>query len=346
MKKLVSIILMLAMLICPVMLASCGENTTNDDKTNVSDSADNSNDVKGIKVGIITQVENGAFVDMKDGIIAGLAAAGYTEDNSTIDYKCAQGDAAALSTICSSMDDGSYDAVFTIATPATQAFVNLESDTPNFFCAVSSPVAAGVITDMAAPDKNSTGTSNAIPTSDIFELAAKLTPDVKKFGIIYSTATASAADTAKSACDYLDSAKIDYTIKTVDTSDDVASVTEALLKDGAEAIFIPNDAVVQAGISALVEICNDEKIPTYVSSATTVFSGCFATLAIDDKGIGEKTAELALKHIKDGTAVSDIPAIIVNVDYCTVNDAAAKNLGVTVPDEAELGYKVNVYTAD
>lgn len=344
MKKIVSIILMLAMLICPLMLASCGGETVIDaDGTTAGTKPDS--DVKGLKIGIVSQVENGAFVDMKDGIIAALAEAGYTEDNSTIDYKCAQGDATVLSTICSSMDDGSYDAVFTIATPATQAFVNLESDTPNFFCAVSSPVAAGVITDMSAPDKNSTGTSNAIPTSDIFELAAKLTPDVKKYGIIYCTAQANATATAQSACEYLDSVNIDYTVKTVDTSDDVASVTEALIKDGAEALFIPNDAIVQAGISSLVEICNEENIPTYCSSATTVVSGCFATLAIDDKGIGEKTVELALKYLKDGTAVKDIPSIVVGVDYCTVNGDVAEKLNITVPNESELGYKVNVYKA-
>lgn len=347
MKKFVSILLILAMMICPMLLASCGNKTVdNTDDTKNEETENNADSVKGLKIGIITQVENGAFVDMKDGIISGLAAAGYTEENSTIDYKCAQGDATVLSTICASMDDGSYDAVFTIATPATQAFVNMESDTPNFFCAVSSPVAAGVISDMAAPDKNSTGTSNAIPTSDIFGLAEKLTPNVKKYGIIYSTATASAVNTANSAIEYLQSAGVSFVEKTVTTSDDVASVTEALIKDGAEALFIPNDAVVQSGISALVEICNEEKIPTYCSSATTVFSGCFATLAIDDKGIGEKTVELALKHLKDGAALADIPAVVVGVDYCTVNDAAAKNLGITVPDEAELGYKVNVYTGN
>ncbi len=58
----------------------------------------------------------------------------------------------------------------TIATPATQAMVNLESDTPVIFVAVSAPVQAGVISDMEKPDKNATGTSNAIPVEDIFEL--------------------------------------------------------------------------------------------------------------------------------------------------------------------------------
>lgn len=332
MKKLLSILLLLTLLFTP-LLSSCAK----DEK-----SKDTENDGESYKFGIISQIENGAFLDMRDGIISGLEKAGYTKENTTIDYKCAQGDATTLSTICSAMDDGSYDAVFTIATPATQAFVNMESETPVFFCAVSAPVAAGVVTEMEAPDKNATGTSNAIPTSDIIDLAYTLTPDITKFGFIYCTAQANATDTVKSACDYLEEKNIDYTVKTVETSDDVGSVTEALLADGADVVFIPNDAVVQSGISALTEICKEEKIPTYCSSATTVASGCLATLAIDDKGIGEKTAAMAAEYLQ-GTAIDKVPAIVVDIDYCTVNAALAKELEVTIPDEDTLGYTLKLY---
>lgn len=121
------------------------------------------------QIGIIIQKENGAFLDMKEGILAGLAQAGYTEETAKIDYQCAQGDATTLATICNAMSE--YDLVFTIATPATQQFVNLESLTPCFFCAVSAPVAAGVISSMETPDMNATGTSNAIPVENIFALA-------------------------------------------------------------------------------------------------------------------------------------------------------------------------------
>ena len=332
MKKQISILLLLT-LFAAFLLGGCTKNVEPQEKDG---------DQKTYKFGIISQIENGAFLDMRDGVIAGLENAGYTEENTTIDYKCAQGDATTLSTICSTMDDGSYDAVFTIATPATQAFVNMESETPNFFCAVSAPVAAGVITEMETPDKNATGTSNAIPTSDIIDLAYTLTPNVTKFGFIYCTAQANATDTVKSACDYLEGKNIDYTGKTVETSDDVGSVTEALIADGADVIFIPNDAVVQSGISALTEICKDEKIPTYCSSATTVASGCLATLAIDDKGIGEKTAAMADQYLK-GKAVEAIASIVVDVDYCTINAALAQKLDVAIPDEETLGYTIKLY---
>ena len=99
-----------------------------------------------LSIGIVMQKENGAFLDMKDGILNALAANGYTGETADIDYQCAQGDATALSTICNAMDG--YDLVFCIATPATQQFVNLESATPCFFCAVSAPEAAGVLTSM------------------------------------------------------------------------------------------------------------------------------------------------------------------------------------------------------
>ena len=336
MKKLTSIFLAVAILICSAMaFTACSEKSdtdtgANSDKTKSGDS---------YKFGIILLVENGAFLDMKSGIESGLKAAGYTDENTVIDYKCAQGDTTTLSTICSAMDDGTYDAVFTVATPATQTFVNLESDTPCFFCAVSAPVAAGVITDMEKPDKNATGTSNAIPTSDIIELANTLTPGVDKFGFIYCTAQTNAVNTVTSACEYLDSKNIDYTVKTVETSDDVASVTEALIADGAKAVFVPNDAIVQAGISSLVEICRAEKIPTYCSSATTVVSGCLATLAIDDKGIGEKTAAMCAEYL-NGKALADIPAQVVGIDYCSINENTANLLGVEIP--SELGYELNL----
>ena len=113
-----------------------------------------------------------------------------------------------------------------------------------------------------------------------------------------------ATSTVKAAEKYLDSKKIAYAEKTVENSADVKSVTQSLIDGGCDVIFVPNDSVVQDGVSALTELCQEKKIPTYCSSATTVASGCTATLAIDDKGIGEKTAEMAIQYF-DGKGSGD-----------------------------------------
>lgn len=328
-KKFLSVILVVAMM--ATIFTACGNNDN-------AKGGDNDNDKKhAAKIGIVALLENGAFMDMKEGIVSKLKAEGYTDDQ--IDYQCASGDTTALSTIVNNMTDGTYTAVFTIATPPTQAFVNAESDTPVFFCAVSAPTAAGILTDMEKPDKNATGTSNAIPVSNIIDFAQATTP-AKKYGLIYSGNEDNATNTIAQVKEYLDSINVAYIEKTAPTSNDIEAAVNALVSEGVDAIFVPNDSIIQDGVSTLADICKEKKIPTYCSSATTVASGCFATLAIDDKGIGEKTVDIALQYLNDGKKVVDIPAQVVGIDYCSVNTTTMEALGLKKED-IKTDYKLN-----
>lgn len=325
---------LLAVLTVAACFAGCSGSSESGESSTTPETA------KPAKFGIVLQTgANGAFVDMKDGIIEEMKANGF--EDATFDYKDAQGDPSALSTIISAMDDGSYDAIFTVGTACTQTLVNLNSETPCFFCAVSAPVEAQVITDMNVPDKNATGTSNAIPVGDIIEMGYKITPDVTKWGFVYSTSQVNAVNTVESAQEYLDSKGIAYESATVETSADVKSAAETLISKGCDVIFVPNDAIVQDGVAALSQVCEEAKIPTYCSSATTVNSGCLATLAIDDKGIGAKTADKCIEYM-NGTAVSDIPAEVVGIDYCTFNGGIAKSLGIDTPSGETIGYEIQV----
>lgn len=322
-----------AVLLAVMMVAACFAGCSSDKSEDNGD--------KSAKFAVVLQTgANGAFVDMKDGIIEKLKANGY--ENATFEYKDAQGDPSALSTIINSLDDGSYTAVFTVGTACTQSMVNLQSETPCFFCAVSAPVEAKVITDMATPDKNATGTSNAIPVGDIIEMGYKITPDVTKWGFVYSTSQLNAVNTVESAQAYLDSKGVKYENATVETSADVKSAAETLIANGCDVIFIPNDAVVQDGVTALAQVCEEAGIPTYCSSATTVNSGCLATLAIDDKGIGEKTAQKFLDYAVNGNDITKVPSEVVGIDYCTFNAGLAKSLGVNTPDSNTIGYEIQL----
>ena len=101
-----------------------------------------------IDIGIIQLIENGAFNDMREGFIQQMKEKGYDDSTANFHYKNAQGDSTNLNTICQEMVDNGMDLVVTIATPASQAMVNLESDIPVFFISVSNPVEARIISDM------------------------------------------------------------------------------------------------------------------------------------------------------------------------------------------------------
>ena len=345
MKKLLSAVCILAM--TAMTLAGCGSSSTQETKAAtteaaVSEAASEASealDSEGAKadgsytVGIIQLIENGAFNDMREGFIEELQAKGYTEDKLTVDYKCAQGDATNLQTIAQSMADGDYDLVCTIATPATQAMVNLETDTSVVFIAVSAPVAAGVITDMDHPDKNATGTSNAIPVSDIFALNNQLTPDCKTFGFLYCTSEVNSVNTIEAAKEYCDANGLSYKEATVTNSSEVQQAAQSLV-GSVDAIFVPNDSVIQASMTLVTEVARDAKIPVYGSSATMVDSGAFATVAISDKGIGAMSADMAVQ-ILEGTAVADIPAVVVPASATVINNQTLEALGITLSEDVQ-----------
>lgn len=286
-----------------------------------------------IKVGVIQLIENGAFNDMKDGFIEELRAKGYTEDKCDIVVKSAQGDTATLNTICQEMVDSRMDLVATIATPATQAMVNMDSDIPVVFISVSAPVAAGVTSNMEKPDKNATGTSNAIPVSDIFNLSDSLTPGNKTYGLIYNTGEVNSVNTVKDAKSYLDSKGLKYVEAVVTNSSEIQQAAESLV-GSVDAIFVPNDSVVQSGMAQITEITRKNKIPVYACSATTVQSGAFATVAMNDKQIGSQSADMAVE-ILGGRKVADVPSVVVPASGTVINRNTMEALGVTIPDSVK-----------
>ena len=312
-----------------MLMTGCSTATDTTQTTETTDTASADGDV--IKVGVIQMVENGAFNDMREGFIDRLREQGYTEDKCEITYETAQGDATNLNTICQSMVSNCMDLVCTVATPATQAMVNLESGIPVVFVAVSDPVGAGVITDMAVPDKNATGTSNAIPVEDIFALSDDLTPGRKNYGILYNTSEINSVNTVKDAKEYLDSQGIGYTEAVVTNSSEVQQAAQSLVGK-VDAIFIPNDSVIQDAMPMVTEIARANGIPVYGSSAVMVDSGAFATIAISDREIGAISADKAIE-ILEGTPITDVPAEVVPATNTVVNKTTADAIGVTFDEE-------------
>lgn len=285
---------------------------------------------KDIRVGVIQMIDNGAFSDMRDGFSEQITNE-YTGGEVEIIYKNAQGDAAALNTICQEMADSGVDLIATIATPGTQAMVNMETGIPVFFIAVSNPVGAGVISEMEKPDKNATGTSNAIPVEGIFALSDKLTPGCETYGLLYNTSEANSVSTVENAKAYLDSKGLSYIEGVVTNSSEVQQAAQSLAGE-VDAIFVPNDSMVQSAMPMVAEVAKEAKIPVYGSSAVMVESGAFATIAVSDKEIGAMTADMALEYLK-GTAIEEIPAIVVPASDTVINKETAEALGITFSEE-------------
>lgn len=287
---------------------------------------------EGKTVGIVQLVENGAFSDMREGFIARIRELGYSHDDVSFDYQNASGDMSNLATICQGFADEKVDAVVAIATPAAQTMVNMESGIPTFFVSVSNPIGAGVITDMGAPDRNATGTSNAIPVDEMFRLSDTLTPGCTHYGLIYCASQVNSVTTIESAKAYCDQNGLTYTEAVVTNSSELYEAALMLIDSGVNAIFCPNDSVVQDGMSVIASSAAEAGVPVYGSSAVMVASGAFATISIDDPTIGARTADMLDAYLK-GTPIEQIPALVVSDFTTVINSTTAAALGVTLPQD-------------
>lgn len=322
MKKLLQILTVLSL--SAALLSGCSSKGT--------ETASSAPDASGgdvLRVGIVQLVENGAFADMRNGFLARMEELGYDETAMDIDFQEAGGDVATLNTICQSMADKQVDLLVTIATPPAQAAVSLDSGIPVFFISVSDPVAAGVVSDMDHPDKNATGTSNAIPVDEIFQLAQEITPDVKTYGIVYNSGETNSVNTVEKAKAYLEGQGIACKEAVVSASGEVQQAVQALA-DQVDAIYVPNDSVIQSAMPQVVEAATAAGIPVYGSSPVMVASGALAAVSTSDLEIGALTADMVGQYLS-GTAVSEIPAVVVKDHITVANAATAKALGITIP---------------
>ncbi len=316
--KLQKLLLTCVLIIATFALSACSSNE------------EESSAEKHYNVGIVQIIDNGAFYDMREGFMAQMRANGYGEDVMTFHYKNAQGDSTNLNAICQEMVNSKYDFVVAIATPAAQAMVNMDSDIPVFYIAVADPLGARVITDMQKPDKNATGTTHAIPLEAIFELANKVTPEAKTFGLLYNTGEINAVTTINKTKEYLSANGMNYEEAIVTNSAEVQQAAQSLVGK-IDAFFIPNDSVIQSAMDVVSEIALEAKLPSYSASTTTVMSGALATIAIDDTKLGAITAEMATEYL-NGKKISEIPAIIVPASKTVFNQGTANTLGIELPE--------------
>lgn len=289
---------------------------------------------KTYKVAIVQLVDNDAFTQMIQAFEDKMRSLGYREDKMTFDVKNAQGDMSTLNSICAKVKSSDYDLVVPIVTPAAQAVVSQSPKAPVVFISVTDPVGAGILSDMKKPDKNATGTSNIIPVDKIFTLAKKLTPSVKKVGILYCSGEKNAVLNAKKASDYLTKNGYGVTESTVTNSSEVQQAAQ-VLAGKVDAIFVPTDSTVQSAMPQLVEAANGKKIPVYGSDPVMVKSGALACVSVSNKQLGERSAEMADEILK-GKQPADVPAEALTDYQYVVSKKAAQTLGITLPTDGSV----------
>lgn len=329
MKKL-NVIKFGSMMVAALALGACGSSSSSE--TSSGESANK-------EVGILLPVEHDALNKAADGFIAGLASGGFKEgENLTIDRRNALGNDDTMRNLAKSLVNSS-DLVLGLGTGASQALKaaqrTLGTSKPLMFSAVTDPVDAGLVEELANPKGLMTGSSDAQPVAEQISLVKRCLPDADKVGIFYTQSESNSEIQARQAKSAIEEAGMEAIIRTcTDINDLSASFASLLGNDGLDAIYLPTDNNVASNMARIKEAVSGKGVLLVAGEVGMLENGAHITLSVDYMNLGIKTGEMAAKILKGEKTPGELPVYSMTADECEkfISSDSLADAGVTVPE--------------
>ncbi len=317
-----------------------------------SSASDSSDDASGdaaekdsYTIGVIQYGSHPSLDNCYAGIEQGLNASEFA-DKITIDRQDGNFDSATCDTIAKNMASKNYDLIFAIATPAAvSAYAATQnSQTPVIFCAVSDPVAAGLVESMDKGTKNCNGTSDILDLDAQLALIQAMQPDVKTIGVLYTTSEANSVSQLATLEELAAAAGITIESQGVQGAADIPQAATTLASK-VDCINNFTDNNVVSNLSVLLEKANAAGVPVYGSEVEQVNNGCIASISIDYVVLGEKTAEMGIA-VLNGADPSEMAVGTISEGTPVVNTDVMAQFGIELPEGYENAEKVTTATTE
>ena len=310
----------IALLLAAIMMfafAGCSENKNKEDSV--------------LKIGIIQYMSHPSLDNCYNGIISALENSGieYTVDYQTGSSSSADAD---CTNFAKNMVAANYDMIIAIATPAAKAAFAATDDTeiPVIFCAVSDPIAAGLVESMEAPGYICTGTSDVLDLEAQVAIIKAMQPDVKSIGILYTSSEDNSITNLKNFKSVCDKENIEVVATAVQGASDIPSAAEELASK-VDCINNFTDNNVVNNLSVVLSAADKYGIPVYGSEEEQVVNGCLASVSIDYVALGKVTGEMAVE-VLNGADASAMPVKTITEATPVINSSVLKKLGLSIPE--------------
>ncbi len=309
MKKMISLVLALALCLSVCLMTACGGSAEAD-----------------YTVGVCQLMEHESLDKATQGFVdalnAEMKAAGKTV---AIDAQVA-GEANLCTTVVNTFTAKNVDLIMANATPALLAAAN--ATTQNGI-----PVLGTSVTDYADTfagniPANVSGTSDAVPFDEqaqmMIDTLGLVSGDV--VGVLYCTNESNSLIQYEAVKALFEAEGIVVNAYTFSETTELQALVNSAVSE-IKALYVPSDNTVAQNDSIVGTICTEKGIPVFTSYGGAV---CYASLAIDYYALGEETGRMAAQVLLNGVSPADIqiatltPSVVYNEELCG-------QLGIAVP---------------
>jgi putative tryptophan/tyrosine transport system substrate-binding protein len=277
-----------------------------------------------------------AFVGYTAAFRKGLGEIGYVEgQNVTVEYHWLDGQYDRLPAL---MADLVRRRVAVIATPgSTPAAVTAKSATatiPIVFGVSDDPVKLGLVTSLARPGGNATGTNffNAEITTKRLALLHELAPNAVRVAVLVNPTVATTAETTlRGAQEAARAIGLQIHVLNASTSRELDAAFATLVQDRNDALLVAADGFFVSRAAQFVNFTVRNRIPAAYVDRDTVAAGGLMRYGTD---FAESFRQVGVYTgtILKGTKPADLPVVQSTRFELVINLKTAKALGLTIPE--------------
>jgi putative ABC transport system substrate-binding protein len=251
------------------------------------------------------------------------------------DFQNANADVSASAQIAQKFKADNVDIAVGIATPTAQALVNVFTDIPVVFSAITDPLGAGLVTTYDTPyTENTTGVSDMNPVDAQIELLARLT-GAKVIGNVYASGEANGVTLMEQAKAATESLGLEFVTAAVSNTAEVMQATQSII-GRVDAIYIATDNTVISALPSVDDVASKANVPLMAADPSNVEGLDFLVAwGFDYYKIGLATGKI-IEQLLDGKEPGEIGTVFLtdptDFELWFNLDVAAK-LGITIPDD-------------
>ncbi len=291
-------------------------------------------------VAVTAIVEHPSLDAVRDGLRERLAELGHV-DGETISFtfESAQGNPTIAAQIARRFAGEAPAVIVAISTPSAQAAAAAAGDIPVVFTAVTDPLAAGLVTDMAAPGGTVTGLSDMLPMDQQLDLILEIAPETAVIGVPHNPGEANAVVLVERLSALAEARGLAVEPAAAARTADVRNAAQSLVGE-ADILYVPTDNTVVSALESVLTVGRDNALPVFTGDTDSVARGSVASLGFDYFQVGRQTADV-VAAILDGADPGGIPVTVAEGTDLVVNPAAAEAMGMALP-EAVIGRATRV----
>jgi len=240
------------------------------------------------------------------------------------------GDSAADSKLVDSIRSLEPTLIMTVGSAATGFAKENFTDLPIAFCAVKYPVLSGFVKSFSAPGGNITGASLNIPIDVQFKYFARIVPNLKKIGVLYSHNTAPLIPQAEVVAR---SMGMELVAIKIEQSRELPFALETLANecDGLWSLADPNLFDSKTTKYIIMNTLR-RRIPFMGFSRNVVESGALFSIDFDYKAIGFQVGAI-VNRIVAGESPGQISVTTSDANWFHYNEKTAEHIGLKIPEE-------------